>query len=150
MRRQPVPERRPVHAQRRRHGRRPPPPPALHLHLRGGESSHLFNSACCSFLETFYSHRVSQGFTGQDCAVVQLCADLQARTQALNEECCNEPAEDCSSGRPTTCNAGCARVLLPFFDACGEALGPGAAQFDDVYCQPASFRLQNLCRHKRF
>ena len=75
----------------------------------------------------------AQGFTGQDCAVVQLCSDLQARTQALNEECCNEPGEDCSSGRPTTCNAGCARVLLPFFDACGEALGPGAAQFDDGY-----------------
>ena len=75
----------------------------------------------------------AQGFTGHDCAVVQLCADLQARTQALNEECCNEPGEDCSSGRPTTCNAGCARVLLPFFDDCGEALGPGAAQFDDVY-----------------
>ena len=38
MRSQPVPERWPMHAQRRRHGRRPPPPPALHLHLRGGES----------------------------------------------------------------------------------------------------------------
>ena len=51
----------------------------------------------------------------------------------MNAECCNEPGEDCSSGRPASCNAGCARVLLPFFDACGEALGPGAAQFDDVY-----------------
>ena len=150
MRSQPVPERWPMHAQRRRHGRRPPPPPALHLHLRGGESSHLFNSACCSFLETLYSHRVSQGFTGQDCDEADPCSDLQARTQALNEECCNEPGEDCSSGRPASCNAGCARVLLPFFDDCGEALGPGAAQFDDVYCQPASFRLQNLCRHQGF
>ena len=61
--------------------------------------------------------------TGQDCAVVQLCADLQARTQALNEECCNEPGEDCSSGRPATCNLGCAHVLLPFFDDCSGALG---------------------------
>ena len=32
----------------------------------------------------------------------------------------------------------------------GEALGPDAAQFDDVYCPPACFRLQNVCRHKRF
>ena len=75
----------------------------------------------------------AQGFTGQDCAEVDPCPDLQARTQAVNVECCDEPEEDCSSGRPTTCNIGCARVLLPFFDECGEALGPGAAQFDDVY-----------------
>ena len=75
----------------------------------------------------------AQGFTGHDCAVVQQpCSDLQARTRALNEECCNEPSEDCSSGRPASCNVGCAAVLLPFFADCGEALGPGAAQFDDV------------------
>ena len=92
----------------------------------------------------------AQGFTGQDCAEVDPCPDLQTRTQALNEECCNEPGEDCSSGRPASCNAGCARVLLPFFSDCGEALGPDAAQFDDVYCQSACFRLQNVCRHKRF
>ena len=60
----------------------------------------------------------AQGFTGQDCDEADPCSDLQARTQALNEECCNEPGEDCSSGRPTTCNAGCARVMLPFFDDC--------------------------------
>ena len=83
----------------------------------------------------------AQGFTGQDCAEAVPCPDLQARTDALNEECCNEPGEDCSSGRPASCNAGCARVLLPFFDDCGEALGPDAAQFDDVYLPERAFTI---------
>ena len=61
------------------------------------------------------------------------CADLQDRTAAVNDECCNEKTEDCSSGRPATCNLGCAHVLLPFFDDCSGALGAaGAAQFDGV------------------
>ena len=61
------------------------------------------------------------------------CANLDDRTAALNDECCDEPSEDCSSGRPATCNLGCARVLLPFFEDCAGALGRTAAgQFDDV------------------
>ena len=61
------------------------------------------------------------------------CADLSSRTEAVNDECCNEPTEDCSSGRPSTCNPGCAHVLLPFFSDCSDALGAaGAASFDDV------------------
>ena len=61
------------------------------------------------------------------------CSDLDARATAVNEECCDEPTEDCSSGRPATCNLGCAHVLLPFFDDCAEALGvANAAQFDAV------------------
>lgn len=61
-----------------------------------------------------------------------ICADIQARTAAVNNECCNEPSEDCSSGRPATCNVGCAHVVLPFFADCASALGTGAALFDDV------------------
>ena len=61
------------------------------------------------------------------------CPDLEGRTTALNDECCNEKTEDCSSGRPATCNLGCAHVLLPFFDDCSGVLGAaGAAQFDGV------------------
>jgi hypothetical protein len=33
--------------------------------------------------------------------------DLSARTTTVNDECCDEPTEDCSGGRPHTCNAGC-------------------------------------------
>ena len=40
--------------------------------------------------------------------------------------------EDCSSGRPATCNIGCARVVLPFFEDCGPALGPLASAFNDI------------------
>jgi hypothetical protein len=58
--------------------------------------------------------------------------DLAARSQALNEECCDEPSEDCSSGRPANCNVGCAMVVLPFFDDCSGALGSSASGFDDV------------------
>eukprot|EP01046_Picozoa_sp_COSAG06_P055001 COSAG06_NODE_9968_length_1780_cov_0.831053_1_plen_428_part_01 len=61
------------------------------------------------------------------------CADFEDRTNALNNECCDEVTEDCSSGRPAVCNVGCARVLLPYFDDCGGALGAdGVAAFADV------------------
>ena len=58
--------------------------------------------------------------------------DFVDRTAAVNAECCNEKAEDCSSGRPTTCNPGCARVLLPYFADCKASLGLFAADFADV------------------
>eukprot|EP01050_Picozoa_sp_SAG11_P013198 SAG11_NODE_1527_length_4740_cov_20.044172_2_plen_232_part_00 len=58
--------------------------------------------------------------------------DLTTQTEAVNAECCNEPTEDCSSGRPTSCNVGCAGVLLPFFNTCSEALGNAATDFNDV------------------
>jgi hypothetical protein len=58
--------------------------------------------------------------------------DLQARTEAVNSECCDEPTEDCSSGIPATCNVGCAVVVLPFFADCSNTLGKHASDFDDV------------------
>ncbi len=60
------------------------------------------------------------------------CGDLQGRTDATNDECCDEPSEDCTSGRPATCNENCARVLLPFFTDCSAELGSAASDFDDV------------------
>eukprot|EP01046_Picozoa_sp_COSAG06_P018634 COSAG06_NODE_1303_length_9931_cov_69.878255_4_plen_435_part_00 len=58
--------------------------------------------------------------------------DLTPRTQAVNNECCDEPSEDCSSGRPATCNIGCANVVLPFFEDCSTALGKRASDFHGV------------------
>jgi hypothetical protein len=58
--------------------------------------------------------------------------DLASRTQAVNDECCDEPSEDCSSGRPATCNVGCANVVLPFFEDCSGDLGSSASDFDGV------------------
>ena len=67
------------------------------------------------------------------------CADFDDRTAAVNDECC-EKSEDCSSGRPATCNLGCAHVLLPYFDDCAGVLGAdNLAPFTDVValCQAA-------------
>ena len=49
------------------------------------------------------------------------------RTEAVNTECCNEPEEDCSSGQPATCNAGCAAVLLPYIEDCRSMMQPSLA-----------------------
>ena len=77
------------------------------------------------------------------------CTDFDDRTEAVNDECCNEPVEDCSSGRPAKCNLGCARVLLPYFDDCGALLPlGGAALFGDIValCHAALFDALALCR----
>ena len=57
------------------------------------------------------------------------CGDIEARSAAVNAECCDEPTEDCSLGGPSTCNLGCARVLLPFFADCAPELGDSFNQF---------------------
>jgi hypothetical protein len=48
---------------------------------------------------------------------------LARRVALANSECCNDKTEDCSSGAPATCDAGCAAVFLPFWRECGAALG---------------------------
>eukprot|EP01046_Picozoa_sp_COSAG06_P029885 COSAG06_NODE_2806_length_6257_cov_1.915557_1_plen_105_part_10 len=60
------------------------------------------------------------------------CSDFKARTTAVNTQCCNDKTEDCSSGRPTTCDAACARVLLPYFADCQSSLGMYARDFAGV------------------
>jgi hypothetical protein len=44
------------------------------------------------------------------------------RSDAVHSECCDESAEDCSSGQPTSCNTGCAKVLLPYYNDCRPLL----------------------------
>ena len=58
--------------------------------------------------------------------------DISMRTQAVNTECCDEADEDCSTGRPSTCNIGCADELIPFFHDCDMSLGKHASDYDDV------------------
>ena len=50
------------------------------------------------------------------------CADADERSAAVNAECCGDA--DCSSGAPDTCDAACARLLLPFVEDC-LGLGSG-------------------------
>lgn len=37
------------------------------------------------------------------------CGNVNSRMSLLNDECCNQATEDCSTGLPSTCNANCAR-----------------------------------------
>ena len=48
--------------------------------------------------------------------LVQRCADVTTA-------CCDEPTERCVHGIPSSCNAGCAAVLLPTLSDCGDLLG---------------------------
>ena len=43
----------------------------------------------------------------------------------VNQNCCDEPGEDCSQGYPTTCNSDCAQVFEPYYDNCRQL-------FDDI------------------
>eukprot|EP01047_Picozoa_sp_COSAG01_P006930 COSAG01_NODE_256_length_20138_cov_24.233694_6_plen_725_part_00 len=63
------------------------------------------------------------------CHTCPATCDRQAEIQTVNAECCDEPTEDCSTGTPSSCNIGCANVLLPFFDLCNENVGH---QFDII------------------
>ena len=44
--------------------------------------------------------------------------EFSARAAELTAECCDEPAESCAHGYPSTCNAGCAAILLPIRASC--------------------------------
>ena len=48
--------------------------------------------------------------------------DFQKALDAVNPRCCGGLGQDCSSGVPSTCDAGCATVLLPFQAACATFL----------------------------
>ena len=65
------------------------------------------------------------------------CADADARSAAVNAECCGDA--DCSSGAPDTCDAACARLLLPFVEDClGLGSGHRRAQsspFDGIIAE---------------
>ena len=50
------------------------------------------------------------------------CGNLNARAADVTQICCDEPTEDCTSGSPASCNAGCAAIFLPFWTDCGDLL----------------------------
>ena len=49
-------------------------------------------------------------------------AELILHTEALNNACCEEAGDDCTSGVPQACDLECAAELLPFRNACKEVL----------------------------
>jgi hypothetical protein len=48
---------------------------------------------------------------------------LSSGADAINKECCDEPTEDCTGGYPHVCNAGCAALVMPYWDDCSASLG---------------------------
>eukprot|EP01043_Picozoa_sp_COSAG02_P014153 COSAG02_NODE_578_length_20075_cov_93.607930_10_plen_879_part_00 len=58
------------------------------------------------------------GVGGEVCS----SAELSTRSAAVTAECCDEEGEDCSSGAPASCNAGCAAVLVPYYQDCADSL----------------------------
>ena len=97
-----------------------------------GGSSTLFAGLGCSGVDT--ASMCSAGVSvppppsptgeieGIHCSTL---AELGAAFDPVNRECCDEPDEDCTSGLPATCNAGCAAVLLPAQAACEGFLSAG-------------------------
>jgi hypothetical protein len=63
---------------------------------------------------------------------LQATCSVNTRAAEVQVECCNEPTEDCSSGAPISCNAGCAAIFLPFWADCQQQLGSSASQYLNI------------------
>jgi hypothetical protein len=48
---------------------------------------------------------------------------VKQQIRALNTDCCDKPMDDCSSGAITTCDTGCAALVIPLWEMCGDQLG---------------------------
>eukprot|EP01047_Picozoa_sp_COSAG01_P029747 COSAG01_NODE_2050_length_8556_cov_63.294312_11_plen_577_part_00 len=55
----------------------------------------------------------------QQCQTAGQFASLSTDVTAA---CCNEPGEDCEDGAPRTCNADCARILVPVHRLCSKGV----------------------------
>eukprot|EP01043_Picozoa_sp_COSAG02_P059822 COSAG02_NODE_7692_length_2891_cov_2.813754_2_plen_302_part_00 len=67
------------------------------------------------------------------------CDDLESRVAIVNQACCDQLDDSyCSTGIPTACNSGCARVLLPLFADCIDAFGTSAPTFANQFAHIAA------------
>lgn len=78
-----------------------------------------------------------------------VCDDFvqfQRISSLITAECCNEGTEDCEGGMPTSCNGGCASILLPAQVACAAFLSSSETMRPvlDVINQAAE-RCPNAC-----
>jgi hypothetical protein len=89
----------------------------------------------CSMLECCTASTPSDQVTPPPAGKTVSCAtslEFNAAFVPVTAECCDEPSEDCSSGYPTTCNAGCAAILLPVRAACASFLANGGVALAPV------------------
>jgi arylsulfatase len=74
-------------------------------------------------------HDAKLMWTADTCGTgVDQCTGYANRLAEVATECCNEPTEHCPQGLPTSCNAGCAEVLLPFQSDCVNGLANQGGQ----------------------
>eukprot|EP01043_Picozoa_sp_COSAG02_P014606 COSAG02_NODE_605_length_19635_cov_7.106982_8_plen_705_part_00 len=93
------------------------------------------NGGTCTETSADSGHRRMQGAGGgygYGGTVVCGATDLADRSAAVNAACCHEMAEDCNSGVPTTCNAGCSEVLVPYYHDCATALQQAQGGYDFI------------------
>ena len=73
------------------------------------------------------------------CATVE---DFTAVSAAVRDECCDEASESCNDGTPSSCNAGCAAVLIPANVACtaegGVLNAPSMSEAKTLFVQAVS------------
>jgi hypothetical protein len=65
-----------------------------------------------------------------------VCGNLNQRLASIDEECCDEPTESCTDGKPQYCNDDCASIFLDVWSDCKEdlrrALGSKMGSYDKV------------------
>ena len=65
-----------------------------------------------------------------------VCRDLSQRLASIDKECCDEPTESCTNGKPKYCNSDCASIFLDVFSDCKEelhrVLGSKLSNYDPV------------------
>eukprot|EP01047_Picozoa_sp_COSAG01_P020945 COSAG01_NODE_1199_length_11292_cov_69.798267_9_plen_1418_part_00 len=56
------------------------------------------------------------------CGTCPPVCNIQRRLKHINDECCDEPSEKCSGGKPQTCNMKCAEVFMATWIECKKQL----------------------------
>ena len=107
------------------------------------------------------SHGVCTSVATPASSSVPACStvgDFSRLSEEVTAVCCDEPSETCATGIPSTCNSGCAAVLLPFEHGCtspGALLAAPGAGWGDVASSIrsaaalCSASAQNSGRHRR-
>eukprot|EP01052_Picozoa_sp_SAG31_P034100 SAG31_NODE_3936_length_3736_cov_6.504302_1_plen_780_part_00 len=73
--------------------------------------------------------------------------DFQRIASLITAQCCDEANEHCNNGMPTSCNGGCAAILLPTQIACATFLQNAGAAMRPVYdtINEAAEKCPNAC-----
>jgi hypothetical protein len=84
------------------------------------------HGACTEVIRPAVGHR--RRMQSKGCSL----SAMGATTALINQECCGDDDKACSEkGVPTSCDAGCAQVFLPFWERCGQL-------FDDATYGPVA------------